>query len=118
MQRNCYEETEFKAEPLSDDEVEDLEDFLWQPDGHESDSGPQNGAGNSSKMPNAKANKHTKVKHHPLIPKKKPFELRTTNQALSQDELAKFEEFDPPGWHFMIKNLKNLYKDPQSLRYP
>ena len=30
-----YEETEFKAEPLSDDD--DLEDFLWQPDGHESD---------------------------------------------------------------------------------
>ena len=28
---------------------------------------------------------------------KKPFELRTTNQALSQDELAKFEDYDPPG---------------------
>ena len=46
------------------------------------------------------AAKHAKVKHHPLIPKKKPFELRTTNQALCQDELAKFEDYDPPGVYY------------------
>ena len=30
IKEESYEETEFKAEPLSDDD--DLEDFLWQPD--------------------------------------------------------------------------------------
>ena len=43
IKEESYEETEFKAEPLSDDD--DLEDFLWQPDqDQDSDSGtaPQN----------------------------------------------------------------------------
>ena len=34
--------------------------------------------------------------HHPLIPRKKSFELRTTNQALTQAELKKFENYEPP----------------------
>ena len=88
IKEESYEETEFKAEPLSDEhDDDDLNDFLWTPD-QDSDSGPPNGSA---------AAKHAKVKHHPLIPKKKPFELRTTNQALSEEELAKFEDFEPPG---------------------
>ena len=88
IKEESYEETEFKAEPLSDEhDDDDLNDFLWTPD-QDSDSGPPNGSA---------AAKHAKVKHHPLIPKKKPFELRTTNQALSEEELAKFENFEPPG---------------------